>query len=122
MAKASKDRIEELETRTNLAAEGLPNVTARNMFGCHALFADGNVFGLVWKGGRIGVRLPDDSTYNKLMSQTGAAPWKAGKMTMKHWVFVPEGMHQNRASLRKWLKIGHGLAMQAKPRVPKRPA
>jgi hypothetical protein len=46
------------------------------MFGCHVLWADGNVFALVWKHGRIGVKLPEENLYEKLMSSLGAEPWK----------------------------------------------
>lgn len=31
----------------------LPGVTRRKMFGCEALFANANIYALVWKEGRI---------------------------------------------------------------------
>lgn len=119
MAKASKELIEELEATANAAADGLPRMTVKKMFGCHALFANGNVFGLVWKEGRIGVRLPDETSFKKLMDQKGSAPWKAGKMTMSHWVLVPEGMHKDGATLRSWFKQGHAMALAAEPKAAK---
>lgn len=63
MAKASKEEISELEKVINDAAAGLSKVTTKKMFGCHALFANDSVFGLVWKEGRIGVRLPDETAF-----------------------------------------------------------
>ena len=111
MAKASKDLILELEATVDDAAAGLAKVTAKRMFGCHGLFADGSVFALVWKEGRIGVRLPDEGKFAELMKLKGSTPWKAGKMTMSHWVLVPETMHDDVRGLKKWLQTGHSLAL-----------
>ena len=113
MAKASKELISELEECINAAAAGLSKVTKKRMFGCHALFANDSVFGLVWKEGRIGVRLPESDKYDALLAEKGAAPWKAGKMTMSHWVLVPENMHKATGPLKGWLKTAHGFALSA---------
>lgn len=113
MGKASKDFLLELEERINDAADGLKSVVGKRMFGCHALFAKDAVFGLVWKEGRIGVRLPEEATFDELMSQKGSAPWKAGGMTMSHWVLVPEPMHDDDRSLAKWVAKAHALALSA---------
>ena len=114
MAKASPDIIKRLETLLNEAAGGLGKVVAKKMFGCHGLFANESIFALVWKEGRIGVRLPDAPTFAALMSLKGAAPWKAGPMTMSHWVLVPAHMHADDGSLEalsSWVVKAHGLAM-----------
>jgi len=111
MANASKDLLLELEAAVDDAAAGLAKVTAKRMFGCHGLFADDSVFALVWKEGRIGVRLPDAGKFTELMQLKGSAPWKAGKMTMSHWVLVPETMHDDARGLKKWLHTGHALAL-----------
>jgi TfoX/Sxy family transcriptional regulator of competence genes len=123
VTKASKELIAELEDCINTAATGLSKVTHKKMFGCHALFANEAVFGLVWKEGRIGVRLPDSASFDSLMSEKGAAPWKAGKMTMSHWVLVPEDMHEEKAQLKRWLKVARGMAGKAekKPTAKKSP-
>ena len=60
--------IQELESTLNTVSKGLSKVTGKKMFGCHALWADGNVFALIWKTGRIGVKLPDETPYQKLRS------------------------------------------------------
>jgi TfoX/Sxy family transcriptional regulator of competence genes len=119
MANASRESLVELEKAIDGAAKSLGKVTAKRMFGCHALFANDSVFGLVWKEGRIGVRLPDETAFKKLMSLTGSAPWKAGKMTMSHWVLVPVGMHKEQAKLSSWLQTAHGLALLTSPKPKK---
>ena len=110
--------IQELESALNATAASLPKVTSKKMFGCFALWADGNVFALVWKHGRIGVKLPQATDYAKLMEQAGAEPWKAGPMTMAHWVLVPETFHSRPAELKKWAVKAHALCVQ----LPKKPA
>lgn len=102
-----KEKIAELENILNSAATTLPKVTSKKMFGCHALWADGNVFALVWKHGRIGVKLPDESSYQTLLAASGAEPWKAGPMQMAHWVLVPESFHSKAAEIKKWAAKAH---------------
>ncbi len=122
MAKASKEELAALEGLVGEVSEGLPDVTSRKMFGCHALWASGNVFALVWKEGRIGVRLPDEKLYEQLSSAAGAGPWKAGPMNIAHWVLVPPAMHAKKAELRKWVSTAHALAQAARPAAEKKPA
>jgi TfoX/Sxy family transcriptional regulator of competence genes len=105
--------LEALLAHLEGAAAGLPEVTKKRMFGCDGLFAKGNIFGLVWKHGRIGVRLPDTRLFDELMAKKGAVPWKAGPMTMSHWVLVPEEFHADGRSLAKWVKDAHRLALAA---------
>ncbi len=59
----SKQSIPELEEILNSVANKLPKVSSKKMFGCHAMWADGNVFAMVWKHGRIGVKLPEEKQY-----------------------------------------------------------
>ena len=111
MPKANPELLAELAATLDRAAADLPHVTAKKMFGCHALFAKDAVFGLVWKEGRLGVRLPEEAPFGKLMAMTGAAPWRAGPMTMSHWVLVPPGMHAQPAKLKDWVRSAHELAL-----------
>jgi TfoX/Sxy family transcriptional regulator of competence genes len=99
----------ELEENLGIATKSLPDVTSKKMFGCHALWVKDNVFALVWKQGRIGFKLPNESQYNALMSSNGAEPWKAGPMKMAHWVLVPESFHCKPAELKKWAARAHEL-------------
>lgn len=108
--------LAQLKTQLVSAARGLDKVTERRMFGCDALFANGNVFGLVWKHGRIGLRLPDEAAYGSLLRTGDASPWKAGPMTMAHWVLVPTVMHRGGADLTRWTQKAHGMAMAQPPK------
>jgi len=105
----TKEEIVQLETLLNSAVSTLQNTTSKKMFGCHAIWANGNVFALVWKHGRIGVKLPDETQYIKLMDTMGAEPWKAGPMKMAHWVLVPDSFHKKPAELKKWTSKAHEL-------------
>lgn len=120
----SKEIIPALEKLLASATESLPQVSSRKMFGCHALWAKDNVFALVWKQGRIALKLPDEGSYQALISMAGAGPWKAGPMQMAHWVLVPESFHSKAAELRKWAAQAHEqcskLEKKAKPAAKKK--
>lgn len=115
--------LEALHEKLVAAVVGLADVNEKKMFGCQALFAGANIFALVWKLGRLGLRLPDDKKFEELMSFEGAEPWKAGPMTMSHWVLVPPKFHDDPKALAAWVKRAHALAAEgkadAKPKVTK---
>jgi TfoX/Sxy family transcriptional regulator of competence genes len=105
------------------ASDRLPAVSKRLMFGCEALFADHSIYALVWKTGRIGVRLPDAARFAELMAVDGAEQWSPGKnMTMSHWVLVPESFHDDTDSLGEWVRRAYQFAMDNPPRLKKKPA
>jgi TfoX/Sxy family transcriptional regulator of competence genes len=99
--------ISKLEQALTDATLNFKKMTAKKMFGCHALWANENVFALVWKHGRIGFKLPDEAAYTALLKLKGSEPWKAGPMTMSHWVLVPEAFHGKPAELKKWATQAH---------------
>jgi hypothetical protein len=103
------EQLNRLEALLEAAAARLPDVTIRRLFGCRALYRTNAVFALVWKAGRIGVKLPVPARYQELMSLAGTAPWVAHAV-MSHWVLVPKSFHEDSVLLRKWVKIAHGLA------------
>ena len=115
-----KTSLSGLLARLEETARDLPGVSHKRMFGCDALFASGSIFALVWKLGRIGVRLPVPELYSALMDRKGSAPWKAGDMTMAHWVLVPEGFHDQPRVLGEWVKWAHGLALGARTSAAKK--
>ena len=49
----------ELRSQLETLTGGLSRVTIRRMFGCDAFLAGGAIFAMVWREGRIGLRLPD---------------------------------------------------------------
>jgi TfoX/Sxy family transcriptional regulator of competence genes len=103
------------------SASRLRGVTKRKMFGCDAFFANASIFGLIWKTGRIGVRLPDAARYQELLGQSGAEPWsvydKPGAKPMAHWVLVPESMHDDESELSEWIGLAHGFALAPPPQI-----
>jgi TfoX/Sxy family transcriptional regulator of competence genes len=103
----SNDVISKLEAILNAATVGLAKVESKKMFGCHALWAHGNVFALVWKHGRVGLKLPNELSYSALMKISGSEPWKAGPVKMSHWVLVPETFHKKSGELKKWAAKAH---------------
>jgi TfoX/Sxy family transcriptional regulator of competence genes len=118
-----KPSIAELEEILSTAAKGLPKLTSKKMFGCYALWADDNVFALVWKHGRIGFKLPEAKPYESLLGVSGAEPWKAGPMQMAHWVLVPESYHAKPAEIKKLALKAHGLCQKLeKKSSAKKPA
>lgn len=115
----AKQSIAELEQILNIAAKGLPKLTSKKMFGCYALWVDQNVFALVWKQGRIGVKLPEVHQYDSLLGASGAEPWQAGPMQMAHWVLVPESFHAKPVEIKKWAVKAHGLCQNLEKKVKK---
>lgn len=93
---------------TEDASRSLGGVSRKKMFGCETLFVDGSIFALIWKTGRIGLKLPEESAYTKLASMPGAEPWSpGGKMKMGSWLLVPESFHDDDDALGTWVKAAH---------------
>lgn len=120
----AKESISELEKILDSITTGLSDLTAKKMFGCYAVWVQGNVFALVWKHGRIGLKLPSETEYEALMDMEGSEPWKAGPMKMAHWVLVPEALHTKPAALKKWAAKAHDLCskLEKKPAKTKKKA
>jgi TfoX/Sxy family transcriptional regulator of competence genes len=104
---ADTELISALESSVSKISDGWKSVTSKKMFGCPAFWVNNNVFALVWKHGRIGVKLTDGNSYDSLIKVKGAEPWKAGPMKMAHWVLVPDGFHSDSKSLKKWLRLAY---------------
>ena len=80
------------------------------MFGCNCLFTDGKsfegkIFALVWKEGRIALKLPLSA--GELLRQRGARPWTIGRKKMGAWVLLPESFHDDAELLRQWALRAH---------------
>jgi hypothetical protein len=112
-------KIEELNALLDGATSTLSNVSSKKMFGSHAAWVNENVFALIWKTGRIGIKLPNEPHYSKLMSESGAEPWKAGPKQMTHWVLMPIDFHNKKATLNKWVTKAHELCQSLPPKKSK---
>jgi TfoX/Sxy family transcriptional regulator of competence genes len=117
-----------LKSLLDEASQDLPMVTARRMFGCDALFANLAIYALVWKTGRLGLKLSDPALYREAMALAGAEPWAPGGKPMAHWVLLPESLHDEPEELSTWVRHAHRLASatgapkKKKPAAPKRGA
>lgn len=103
------DELSELVAET---VSRLTGISKRRMFGCDAYFRAGQIFALIWRTGRIGVRLPDNTIYGALLAMEGAEPWqvKPSAKPMQHWVLVPEAFHDDTLELASWLGQAYTLA------------
>ncbi len=111
---------EHLRAMLDEAAQGLPNIVSRRMFGCDALFTNDAIFALIWKAGRIGLKISDPALYQTLAAQPGTDPWAPGDMRpMAHWLLVPEDFHDNSELLAQWVRHAHRLAANAPARAAK---
>lgn len=97
------------------ALEPLPGVEKKRMFGFQALWAEGRIFALVWKG-RISLRLPEPSAAAELSALPGARPLTIaeGKVSPKgqRWIDVPESFHDDPDELRRWARRAYDLALE----------
>ncbi len=108
----------ELKAIVEGATEGLRAVELKRLFGCDGFFAGGTIFSMIWKEGRIGLKLRDEGDYDALMKMKGAGPWcPSGKMKMSGWVLVAPVLH-DADKLAPWIAKAHAQAVGA----PKKPA
>ena len=110
----------ELRSRLDDLTTGLPQVAVRRMFGCDAFLAGGAIFAMVWREGRIGLRLPDD-LLPELRALPGADPWRHRDMVVRQWVLVPESFHDDTDGLAPWVRKAHAAALDRGPVSHKRP-
>ena len=98
------------------AVDGLPLVEKKRMFGFEALWADGRIFALAWKG-RIALKLPE------VAKLPGARPFavELGKEATPgaRWIEVPETFHDDPHELRRWAQRAYDLALK-QPRPAKK--
>lgn len=111
--------IPELEEILNSITAHFSDVTSKKMFGCYAQWTNENVFALVWKTGRIGLKIPDQKDYETLMKEEGAEPWKAGPMQMAHWILIPKTFHTKPATIKKWALKAHEQCSKLEKKIKK---
>jgi hypothetical protein len=99
-----KGGFEELNAKLEAATTGLGGVTRKRVFSRNTFFVDGKLFALVWREGRIGVKLPDGGAHDELGALNGATPWVAWGRPMRGWLLVPEKMHADSSALAVWVK------------------
>lgn len=114
--------LEFLRERLESAIGARKDVTRKRMFGCEAYFRDDRMFALVWKEGRIAVKLPDEESYAALAKLKGAEAWSpGGKMKMGAWLLVPAAWNEDDDKLRPWVDRAHAQARAAEaPKAKKK--
>jgi TfoX/Sxy family transcriptional regulator of competence genes len=110
--KVSAEEMIRLKATFDGAMAGLLGVEPKKLFGCDGYFVNGNIFGLVWKEGRLGLRLTDPSKQAEALAQPGAGPWKAGPMVMRHWVLLSPDWHKKPGQLKQWARVAYDLALE----------
>jgi len=105
--------LAELRHLLEEACLGFAEVNIRRMFGCDGFFARDTIFGLIWKTGRIGLKLPDLQAFEEAMSLPGSDPWTAGAKVMSQWVLLPESLYRDPLALRPWAQRAYTLALNA---------
>lgn len=101
----------ELRSQLESLTVDLPRVTSRRMFGCDAFLASGAIFAMVWREGRIGLRLPD-ALLPELRALPGSDPWRHRDMVVRQWVLVPESFHDAPERLAPWVRKAHAAALE----------
>lgn len=110
--KPSSEEMTRLKATFDGAMAGLKGVEPKKLFGCDGYFVNGNIFGLVWKEGRLGLRLTDPEQQAELLGLAGANVWKAGPMIMRHWVLLPSDWHKKPALLKEWSRVAYEHAQE----------
>lgn len=114
-----------LKEQLDVAVAGLGGVTVKRMFGCDAYFREGRIFSMVWKEGRIAVKLTDTASHAALAAIRGVQPWSpGGKMVMTAWLLVPPGWNEDPDTFRPWVEraFEQVAAQKVKPAPKKRSA
>ncbi|MEZ4448925.1 MAG: TfoX/Sxy family protein [Nannocystaceae bacterium] len=105
-----------LIAQVEAATAGLDDIQRKRMFGCDGFFAGDEIFALLWKTERIGVKITDAAAFERLMAAPGSEPWRAGPKAMAHWVLTPPSFHEDLAALEPWVRLAYGLAREAPTR------
>lgn len=115
------DLREHLKQLVAETAMRLPGVTPLKMFGCEAWFSKKQIFSLIWKTGRVAVRLPEQGAFDEAMALEGAEVWSVSEKMkpMAHWVLLPEAFNDDEEAVEVWVKRAHRLAGPKKNAKPK---
>lgn len=116
---SSPSLVEHLVSLLLERTASLDGVGRRKMFGCEAFFRDGTIFALVWKEGRIALKLPDPALFSELRALPGSHPWSPGAMKMSSWLLVPEDFHDDEERLDLWVRRAWTCAALAPPKKAK---
>lgn len=111
-----------LRERLEEATSSLAHVSQKRLFSCDGFFRNGTIFALVWKEGRIGLKLRDAARHAELASRAGSSPWSPmGKgRAVSHWLLVPESFHDDDEALATWAREAHATAFPTEKKPAKK--
>lgn len=111
-----------LRERLEEATSSLAHVSQKRLFGCDGFFRDGTIFALVWKDGRIGLKLRDTERHAALAAFRGAVPWSpmGEGRAVSHWLLVPESFHDDDEALATWAREAHATAFPTEKKPAKK--
>ena len=111
-----------LRERLEEATTGLAQVSQKRLFGCDGFFRNGTIFALVWKDGRIGLKVRDEGRHSSLAAMRGTLPWSpmGEGRAMTHWLLVPESFHDDDEALATWTREAHATAFPTEKKPAKK--
>ncbi|HTB35362.1 MAG TPA: TfoX/Sxy family protein [bacterium] len=123
MPKPEVPELSRLKAAIDGALAGLNGVEAKRLFGCDGYFVGGNIFALVWKEGRLGLRFESAQSLAEAHALAGSCAWEIGAKRMQQWVLLPVALHHQPAKLRSWGRLAWEQARQRpeRPRVTRKP-
>lgn len=101
------------------AAEPLPGVTRRKMFGAEAVFVHGRIFAAVHDD-RLVMKFASQESFDAL-SRLGGEPWSpaGNEMRMSGWLRAPESFHDDDEAVAQWTRRAHAEAHALGPKPPR---
>ncbi|PCI46143.1 MAG: hypothetical protein COB51_07805 [Moraxellaceae bacterium] len=90
--------------------DAFSGIERRKFLGQPSLAANGNLFVLVTREGRIALHLKELDIDDRLNVPKASCLWKAGGHLMINWILVPEEFHTQEENLTDWLKLGYDYA------------
>jgi hypothetical protein len=110
------DELARLKAVFDGSMAGLEGVEPKRLFGCDAYFVNGNIFALVWKEGRLGLRITDEGSRTELMALPGAEAWVVDSKVVRFWVLLPTAWHGRPSRLKEWAFVSWQQALQRPPK------
>jgi len=92
-----------------------PDVQTGKFFGLDVLKFRDRTFSMIWKEGRVGVKILDKELNQKLALTKGANHWVTSGKTMSQWVLAPHEFNEDIISLKKWLVLAYTDASENIP-------
>ena len=84
----NKQLLLDMLTLLEESIEDLPQVERGRFFGLNVLTVQGEMFAMVWKNGRIGLRFRDTALNDQVLELEGSEHWVTGGRAMRQWILM----------------------------------